>query len=217
MSKVVLVTGASGNLGRAVVAVFARQQGRLALLGHAAARTGGEGDPAAADLLHVAADLKNAEDVKSAVDAVVQRFGRIDVLCNLAGGFRMGEAVHETSDATWDFLMDLNARSILHTARAVVPHMLAAGQGCIVNVGAAGAGKGGSPTLAMTALSGDALPPRAQLAGRYRWTPTAKLQIGLVRTPVGPRRCPDDEVAAATPNPQGFGSTPWYLPLWEGP
>jgi NAD(P)-dependent dehydrogenase (short-subunit alcohol dehydrogenase family) len=40
--------------------------------------------------------------------------------------------------------MDLNARSILHTARAVVPHMLAAGQGCIVNVGAAGAARGGA-------------------------------------------------------------------------
>jgi NAD(P)-dependent dehydrogenase (short-subunit alcohol dehydrogenase family) len=144
MSKVVLVTGASGNLGRAVVAAFARQQARLALLGHGAARAGGEGDPAGADVLHVAADLKNAEEVASAVGAVVQRFGRIDVLCNLAGGFRMGEAVHETSDATWDFLMDLNARSILHTVRAVVPHMLAAGQGCIVNVGAAGAGKGGA-------------------------------------------------------------------------
>ncbi len=72
----------------------------------------------------------------------VARFGRIDVLANLAGGFRMGEAVHETSDATWNFLMDLNARTLLNTVRAVVPQMLGAGGGRIVNVGAAAAQKG---------------------------------------------------------------------------
>jgi NAD(P)-dependent dehydrogenase (short-subunit alcohol dehydrogenase family) len=142
MSRIVLITGATGNLGRAVAAVFAQQQASLALLGHA--RAGDAPDPAGADVLRVAADLRDAAQVQAAADAVVQRFGRIDVLCNLAGGFRMGEAVHETSDQTWDFLMDLNARAIVHTARAVVPHMLAAGQGCIVNVGAAGAARGGA-------------------------------------------------------------------------
>jgi NAD(P)-dependent dehydrogenase (short-subunit alcohol dehydrogenase family) len=143
MSQVVLITGASGNLGRAVAAAFEGQGASLALLGHGAGRDAGA-PGAAPNRLHVAADLRDAAQVQAAVDAVVRRFGRIDVLCNLAGGFRMGEAVHETSDATWDFLLDLNARSLLHTARAVVPHMLAAGQGCIVNVGAAGAAKGGA-------------------------------------------------------------------------
>jgi NAD(P)-dependent dehydrogenase (short-subunit alcohol dehydrogenase family) len=139
MGQVVLITGASGNLGRAVAAAFERQGASLALLGHRAPPGSGAAGP-----FHVAADLRDAVQVQAAVDEVVRRLGRIDVLCNLAGGFRMGEAVHETSDATWDFLLDLNARSIVHTARAVVPHMLAAGQGCIVNVGAAGAAKGGA-------------------------------------------------------------------------
>ena len=74
--------------------------------------------------------------------SAIDRFGRIDVLCNLAGGFRMGEAVHETSDAYWNFLFDLNARTLLHAVRAVVPRMIAAGGGKIVNVGAASAQKG---------------------------------------------------------------------------
>ncbi|HEU0204160.1 MAG TPA: SDR family oxidoreductase, partial [Burkholderiaceae bacterium] len=65
-----------------------------------------------------------------------------DVLCNLAGGFRMGETVHETTDANWSFLFDLNARTLLHAVRAVVPRMLAAGGGKIVNVGAYSAQKG---------------------------------------------------------------------------
>jgi NAD(P)-dependent dehydrogenase (short-subunit alcohol dehydrogenase family) len=66
--------------------------------------------------------------------------GPIDVLCNIAGGFAMGEAVHETSGETWDFLMGLNAHSVLNMARAVVPRMLARKHGKIVNIGA-GAGQ----------------------------------------------------------------------------
>src|SRR6185437_10984476 len=55
---------------------------------------------------------------------------------NIAGGFRMGEPVHETSDETWQFLFDLNAKSVLDMARAVVPKMLERRRGCIVNVAA---------------------------------------------------------------------------------
>ena len=62
------------------------------------------------------------------------------MLVNIAGGFAMGEAVHETSASTWDFLMGLNAHSVLNMARAAVPVMLAAGHGKIVNIGA-GAGR----------------------------------------------------------------------------
>jgi NAD(P)-dependent dehydrogenase (short-subunit alcohol dehydrogenase family) len=80
--------------------------------------------------------------VQAAVDQAIGRFGRIDVLCNLAGAFRMGSPVHETSAEDWNFLVDVNARSLLNTARAVVPRMLAAGGGRIVNVGAYAAQKG---------------------------------------------------------------------------
>ncbi|MEZ5561329.1 MAG: SDR family NAD(P)-dependent oxidoreductase, partial [Pseudomonadales bacterium] len=76
---------------------------------------------------------------QAAVNAIIAELGRIDVLANIAGGFTMGEPVHETSDATWDFMMGLNARSVLNMARAVVPVMLEHGGGRIVNIGA-GAG-----------------------------------------------------------------------------
>ncbi len=55
------------------------------------------------------------------VATAVARFGRIDVLCNIAGGFRMGEPVHQTSDQNWNFLFDLNVGTLLHAVRAVVP------------------------------------------------------------------------------------------------
>ena len=82
------------------------------------------------------------------VAAIAHRFGGVHVLCNLAGGFRMGEAVHETTDANWNFLFDINARTVLHAARAVVPQMLTqpanahGTRGKIINVGAYGAQRG---------------------------------------------------------------------------
>jgi NAD(P)-dependent dehydrogenase (short-subunit alcohol dehydrogenase family) len=90
----------------------------------------------------IEANLLDATNVQAAVDQALARFKRIDVLCNIAGGFRMGSPVHETSDKDWNFLLDINARTLLNTSRAVVPGMLAAGGGKIVNIGAFAAQKG---------------------------------------------------------------------------
>ncbi len=142
-NKTVLLTGAAGNLGRAVAAAFAAQGANLVLVDrHREALVTAFGAEEGATHAFVAANLLDAADATAAAQSAVRRFGRIDVLCNLAGGFRMGEAVHETSAANWDFLFDLNARTVLHMAQAVVPHMLAAGNGRIVNVGAFAAQKG---------------------------------------------------------------------------
>ncbi|WP_439588760.1 SDR family NAD(P)-dependent oxidoreductase [Hydrogenophaga sp.] len=142
--QTVLITGACGNLGRAVAQAFSDRGCALVLLDREQSLLGSIYGPDTDRQLSLAANLLDASAVDAAVQRALQQFGRIDVLCNLAGGFRMGEAVHETSDGTWDFLMGLNVRSVLHTARAVVPAMLGAGGGRIVNVGAGAAGKGGA-------------------------------------------------------------------------
>jgi NADP-dependent 3-hydroxy acid dehydrogenase YdfG len=118
--QAVMITGAAGNLGQAVARAFADRGARLALVGRTTESLRGLfGDDGERQAL-LQADLRDSRQAAAALAAAVERFGRVDVLCNLAGGFRMGEAVHETSDATWDFLMDLNVRSLLNTARAVV-------------------------------------------------------------------------------------------------
>ncbi len=134
--RTVMITGAAGHLGRAVAAAFAAQGARLGLVDlrrDALQRAyGGEDERRR----FVAVDLLDAAALGVAVDGVVAQWRRIDVLCNIAGGFRMGEPVHATSDADWNFLFDINARTLLHASRAVVPRMLEAGGGRIVNVGA---------------------------------------------------------------------------------
>ena len=133
--KVVVVTGAAGNLGRAVAAAFEAAGAKLALLDRSEEVLGnvyGEGPTR----LPVPTDLTDEASVASAVDGIVRHYGRIDVLANIAGGFRMGPPVHETPVRDWDVMMDLNARSVFLMARAVIPHMLASGGGRIVSVSA---------------------------------------------------------------------------------
>ena len=137
MARTVVLTGASGNLGRVVASAFADTGASLALLD---VKPGVIQE--SAKQVFVQTDLFDAQSVRAAADRILQRFGRIDVLCNLAGGFRMGSPVHETSAQDWDFLFNLNARTVLHTAKAMVPAMLKAGGGKIVNVAAYAAQKG---------------------------------------------------------------------------
>ena len=140
--RVVIVTGAAGNLGRAVAAAFAAHGASLLLVDlneDSLARAYGA---AGERHLFAPANLLDAAQAESVAQRAVERFGRIDVLANLAGGFRMGEPVHATSTATLEFLLDLNVRTMLNMSHAAVPHMLAAGRGKVINVGAFSAQKG---------------------------------------------------------------------------
>src|SRR5437773_7111965 len=142
--QTVLVTGAAGNLGRAVADAFFERGANLVMLARRREELTQAYPSANERRLFVPANLLEQAQVDAAVKAAIERFGRIDVLCNIAGGFRMGTPVHETPDEVWESMLDLNARSVITMARAVVPRMLAAGSGRIVNV------------AAMAALSGKA-------------------------------------------------------------
>ncbi len=138
----VIVTGASGNLGRAVAAAFARCGANLVLVDLDRARLEKAYHQEDAQRMFATADLLDKKQVAAMITLATTRFSRIDVLCNLTGGFRMGHPVHETPDSDWDFLFDINVRSMINMVHAVVPGMLAAGSGKIINVGATAALKG---------------------------------------------------------------------------
>jgi NAD(P)-dependent dehydrogenase (short-subunit alcohol dehydrogenase family) len=135
-NQTVMITGAAGNLGQAVAASFAAAGANLALLDLNEAALGKIATTGAGDVLGQRVDLADPASISAAVGAAIARFGRIDVLCNLAGGFHMGEKVHEMPVDKWSFMMELNAGSVLRMSHDVVPHMLKAGGGKIVNIGA---------------------------------------------------------------------------------
>jgi NAD(P)-dependent dehydrogenase (short-subunit alcohol dehydrogenase family) len=99
---------------------------------------------AAREPVRITTDLTDPASVAAMAGQVQREHGGADLLANIAGGFAMGPLLHETGDEVWNHMMDLNARSVFHTCRALVPQMLARGAGRIVNVSARAAlqGKG---------------------------------------------------------------------------
>jgi len=146
--KVALITGAAGALGGAVVAAFAAAGATLALTDRSAEKL-----RAAAGDAHWqrACELTDGEAVVAMMDAAARELGRLDVLVNCHGMYHGGPPVHETPLGDWDLIMDADGRSVFHTCRAVVPHLLRAGSGRIVSVGARAALAGGAGNAIYTA------------------------------------------------------------------
>ena len=149
--KVVVVGGASGNLGQAVAGAFLAAGANLVLLDRAPDRLEdvfSELVNAPNHLLLGSVDATDAGSVERAIQTAVACFGHLDVLANTVGGYRAGAPVHETTFETWNLLQDLNLRSAFVLSRAVVPMMLEQGAGKIVHTAARAALKGGAKSAA---------------------------------------------------------------------
>ena len=135
--RVAIVTGAAGGLGRVVTRDMAAAGARLGLMGTRLDRLEG----LAADLelpsdrwLGRAADLTDAEAAAAAVDAVVERFGRADILVHVVGGWTGGTTVAETPLDQFGSMLDQHFWTTLHVTRALIPHLTAGGWGRIVAI-----------------------------------------------------------------------------------
>lgn len=141
--RVVVVTGAFGVLGSAVAHAFAQSGARLALidvLQPSAEMQSGYGNDG--HLLLGGADLADVEGTRKVMAAIAMRFGGIDVLVNVAGGFRW-EKILDGDIATWDALYSMNLRSAVVACRSALPAMIERGAGRIINIGAGAAAKAG--------------------------------------------------------------------------
>ena len=144
-NRVVIVTGAGGNLGAAVSAELNRQGASLVCVDYAAKALEAlekSLSPASGLLTLSGLDLTKLEDAQKMVAAALDKFGRVDALVNTVGGFRMAPAVDALKD--WDFLMNINARAALATSAAVAPAMRERKLGRIVHIAAGAGNRGGA-------------------------------------------------------------------------
>jgi NAD(P)-dependent dehydrogenase (short-subunit alcohol dehydrogenase family) len=137
--KIIVVTGASGALGKVVVATALAKGARVAAIDHAASAM-----KATADRIELGGvDLTDAGEAKKAIDAAASHFGKLDALVNIAGGFAF-ETTAEGDPKTWQRMYALNVLTALNASRSAVPHLSASGAGRIINVGAMGALQAGA-------------------------------------------------------------------------
>jgi 3-oxoacyl-[acyl-carrier protein] reductase len=137
--KVIVVTGASGALGKVVAEAALARGARVAGVDHAKSQIADT--PDRMELGGV--DLSDAVQAKQAIDAIAAHFGRLDVLINIAGAFSF-ETVAEGDPKTWQRLYTINVLTALNTARAAIPHLVTSSAGRIVNIGAMGALQAGA-------------------------------------------------------------------------
>ena len=137
--KIIVVTGAAGNLGQAVVKGFLQSNGTVCGLDHRSGRLDqfiSSKRSAESFYAFDEVDLTDNSNILSLAERIKSEVGDVNVLVNTVGGFSMGEPVHSISEETWQRMMDINVTSLLNAAAAFVPTMIESGGGKVITIGA---------------------------------------------------------------------------------
>jgi NAD(P)-dependent dehydrogenase (short-subunit alcohol dehydrogenase family) len=129
--RIVLITGAKGGLGSFITQAFLETDATVIGASRSIAAT----DFPATNFVPLSADFTNASSAGEAIQSVAARFGGLDALVHVMGGFAGGKTIAETDDATWEGMRDLNLSSAFYALRAAIPHLRKSGNGRIVAVG----------------------------------------------------------------------------------
>jgi NAD(P)-dependent dehydrogenase (short-subunit alcohol dehydrogenase family) len=130
-NKVVLVTGANGGLGTCITRKFLDEGATVVGTSHKIAQ---EEFPQP-NFLAISADFTKAAAVRDTIESAVGRYGGLDVLVHVLGGFAGGQTVADTDDGTWEQMQDLNLTSAFYAFRAAIPHLRKSSAGRIIAIG----------------------------------------------------------------------------------
>jgi NAD(P)-dependent dehydrogenase (short-subunit alcohol dehydrogenase family) len=157
--KVAIVTGAGSGLGRASALLLAEMGAWIAVVDIDDAK----GSSTAAEIqdqnghaLALNCDVRSASDCRRAVEATIQKWGKIDILCNCAG-IAIRKDIVELTEEEWDLALGVTLKGIYLLSREVVPHMIGNGGGSIINIGSGWSLKGGPKAASYCAAKGGAV------------------------------------------------------------
>ena len=188
--RVVAITGGHGVLGKAVLDAALQAGLKVAVIDHAQGHAVPEG------VLEVGGvDLTDADQAQKAVDAVIARFGRLDALLNIAGGF-VWQTLDDAAPA-WDRMYALNVTTALNASRAALPALKASPEGRIVNVGSAAALKAGTGMGAYGAAKAGVHALTQSLAEELKSTSVTVNAVlpSIIDTPANRKDMPDADPA----------------------
>jgi NAD(P)-dependent dehydrogenase (short-subunit alcohol dehydrogenase family) len=155
--RVAIITGASGNLGSSVANKFIKSGINTVLVARSSKK-----------IVELFPEYKHSENVffaapidvldehavKKLIANTLERFGKVDILVNTVGGYRAGTPLYETPIETWDFMFNINVRSVFITCKTVIPIMLENNYGKIVNVSSRAGIYGNENSAAYSASKG---------------------------------------------------------------
>src|ERR1700689_1810686 len=134
--KTIVITGGLGGLGSAVAETAAKRGASVALLDYAPTVPAGFAERLGANTLIVGGiDLTSLTAAETAMASITAKFGRLDALLNIAGGFQWDTFAEGKADS-WDRMYAMNVKTALNACKAALPYLLESGAGRIVNVGA---------------------------------------------------------------------------------
>jgi len=158
-SKVAVVTGAASGIGRGIAMRISEMGAFVSVLDIDAKK----GEETAAEIrnqggeaLFTKCDVRSAADCHHAVETAISKWGRIDILCNCAG-IAIRKDVVDLTEEEWDRTLDITVKGIYLLSHEVVPHMIRAGGGSIINIGSGWSLKGGPRAAAYCAAKGGAV------------------------------------------------------------
>ena len=154
-----MVTGAASGIGRGISMRLAEMGALVAILDiddskgrESAAEIGAH----AGEAVFHKCDVRSSDECRRAVDTIIKRWGKIDILCNCAG-IAIRKDIVELTEDEWDLVLDVTLKGIYMLSRQVVPHMVRNGGGSIVNIGSGWSLKGGPRAASYCAAKGGTL------------------------------------------------------------
>ena len=130
--KVIFLTGGSGGIGWDCARAYAAEGAKVVMAAHNTEAVAKAAAQLGTEHLGIVCDVSRDAEVEAAIKQTLTRYGKLDAVHNNAGIATPSKPVHETTDAEWDALFNVNLKSVLYTARHAFD-ALAASKGCILN------------------------------------------------------------------------------------
>ena len=157
--QVAMVSGAASGIGRRIAIVLAQMGAAVAVLDinkQGGTDTVSEIQKENGKAIFLRCDVRSSSDCAGAVSRTIENFGKINILCNNAGVV-IRKSVPELNEDEWDLALDVTLKSVYLLSREVIPHMICAGGGSIINTGSGWSLKGGPKAAAYCAAKAGVL------------------------------------------------------------
>jgi len=157
--KVAVITGAGSGIGRGIALRLAEMGASTAALDIDDAKGTATAEHICSqrgDALSLKCDVRSAAECHHAVDFIIQKWAKIDILCNCAG-IAIRKDIVELTEEEWDRALDVTLKGIYLLSREIVPHMIRNGGGTIINIGSGWSLKGGPKAASYCAAKGGAV------------------------------------------------------------